>query len=287
MSAPIYIISKGRWERPLTARSLEEIGVDYKLVIEPQEFFDYAKVIDEDKILMLPFSNLGMGGIPARNWVWNHAQATGAKWHFIMDDNIHRFYRLHKNKKVPVADGTCFDIIEQFCDRYTNIALAGINYQWLVKATDKVPPIYINTRIYSCLLIKNDLMIDGAPVRWRGRYNEDTDLSLRAMKAGLCTVMFNAFLCGKASTMTMKGGNTDELYKDDGRLKMAQSLVDQHPDVTVVSHKFKRIQHHVNYSKFVVNRLKRREDYVAPGGVNDFGMTLVNKPIGEAREQLR
>ncbi len=212
------------------------------------------------------------------------------------DDNINRFYRLHRNKEIPVADGTCFHIIEQFCGRYSNVALAGINYRWLCKATDKVPPIYINTRIYSCLLIDTSLRlteglsdeeVKETKGRWRGRYNEDTDLSLRAMKAGLCTVMFNAFLCGKASTMTMKGGNTDELYKDDGRLKMAQSLVDQHPDVTVVSHKFKRIQHHVNYSKFVVNRLKRREDYVAPGGVNDFGMTLVNKPIGEAREQLR
>ncbi len=211
------------------------------------------------------------------------------------DDNIHRFYRLHHNKKIPVADGTCFRIIEQFCDRYTNIALAGINYQWLVKATDKVPPIYINTRIYSCLLIDTSLRlteglseeeVKETKGRWRGRYNEDTDLSLRAMKAGLCTVMFNAFLCGKASTMTMKGGNTDELYKDDGRLKMAQELVAQHPDVASVSRKFKRVQHHVDYRYFVAhNRMKRRSDYIAPCGVNDFGMTLVNKPIGEAREQ--
>ncbi len=278
---PVYIISKGRWERRLTSRSLEEIGVPYSIVIEPQEYAQYASVIDPAKILVLPFSNLGLGGIPARNWVWEHAKASGAKRHWILDDNIHRFYRLHRNKKIPVADGTCFRIIEQFSDRYTNVRLSGINYQWLCKATDKVPPIYINTRIYSCLLIENDMPLEE---KWRGRYNEDTDLSLRVMKAGDCTVMFNSFLCGKASTMTMKGGNTDELYKDDGRLKMAQSLVDQHPDVTVVSHKFKRIQHHVNYSKFVVNRLKRRVDYVAPGGVNDFGMTLVNKPIGEARE---
>lgn len=285
MSATIYIISKGRWERPLTARSLEEIGVDYKIVIEPQEFFEYAQVIDEDKILVLPFSNLGQGGIPARNWVWNHAQASGEKWHFIMDDNIHRFYRLHNNKKIPVGDGTCFGIIEQFCDRYTNLAIAGINYQWLCKATDKVPPIYINTRIYSCLLIRNDLVIDDKPVRWRGRYNEDTVLSLDVMKAGYCTVMFNAFLCGKASTMTMKGGNTDELYKDDGRLKMAQELVDAHPDVASISWKFNRAQHHVDYRSFVKNRLKYRSDYVPPGGSNNFGMMLVNKTIGEARNE--
>ena len=41
----------------------------------------------------------------------------------------------------------------------------------------------------------------------------------------------------KLHTMTLKGGNTDELYKDDGRLKMAQSLVDQH-HICTVSWKF-------------------------------------------------
>lgn len=35
-------------------------------------------------------------------------------------------------------------------------------------------------RAFPCILIQNDI-----PFRWRGRYNEDTDLSLRALKA-LC-----------------------------------------------------------------------------------------------------
>ena len=52
-----------------------------------------------------------------------------------------------------------------------------------------LPPFKANTRIYSCILIDNAL-----PFRWRGRYNEDTDLSLRVLKAGLCTIQFNAFL---------------------------------------------------------------------------------------------
>ena len=90
---------------------------------------------------------------------------------------------------------------------------------FVTRKSERIPPLMINTRIYSCILIKNDV-----PYRWRGRYNEDTDLSIRILKDGFCTVLFNAFLAGKSATMTMKGGNTDELYKDDGRLKMAQSL---------------------------------------------------------------
>ena len=72
----------------------------------------------------------------------------------------------------------------------------------------KIPPYYPNTRIYSCMLIKNDI-----PYRWRGRYNEDTDLSIRVLKDGWCTILFNAFLADKSQTMTMKGGNTEDLYK--------------------------------------------------------------------------
>jgi hypothetical protein len=268
-SYPVYIISKGRWERRLTSRTLEEMRVPYKIVVEPQERDLYTAVIDPAKILVLPFSNLGLGGIPARNWVWDHAHASGAKKHWCIDDNIWHFYRLNHNKKIPVGDGTCFHVIEDFCDRYENVALAGINYQWLCKATDKVPPYYLNTRIYSCLLIQNDL-----PFRWRGRYNEDTDLSLRVMKAGLCTILFNAFLCGKASTMTMKGGNTDELYKDDGRLKMAESLVEQHPDCVTRRWKFGRWQHYVDYRQFKKNKLIRKANVVIPERIDNYGMVL-------------
>ncbi len=76
---PVYIISKGRWERRLTADSLEEIGVPYHIVVEPQEYDNYAAVIDPAKIIRTPFSNLGKGGIPARNFIWEHALAAGHK----------------------------------------------------------------------------------------------------------------------------------------------------------------------------------------------------------------
>lgn len=82
---PIYCISKGRWESRQTSRTLEEINCPYKIVVEPQEYDKYAEVIDPKKILVLPFSNLGLGGIPARNWVWEHAISIGAKKHWILN----------------------------------------------------------------------------------------------------------------------------------------------------------------------------------------------------------
>ena len=266
---PVYIISKGRFESRMTARALDKMSIPYKIAIEPQEYAQYAAVIDPSKILVLPFSNLGQGSIPARNWVWDHAICSGAVRHWILDDNIDGFVRLHQNRYYPLASGTAFRAAEDFVDRFENVAIAGLHYRWLAKRKQKLPPFYKNRRIYSCILLRNDL-----PYTWRGRYNEDTDLSLRALKDGWCTILFLAFLANKATTMTVKGGNTKELYKDDGRLKMAQSLVKQHPDVARINYKWGRWQHEVDYSQFKANKLILRKDAVIPEGIDNYGMVL-------------
>jgi hypothetical protein len=244
-------------------------------VIEPQEFDQYSAVIDIAKILILPFSNLGQGSIPARNWVWEHSIKEGYQRHWIMDDNIKHFQRKNHSDRIYVADGTIFKIMEDFVERYENIALAGPDYFFMGEQSLTRPakkPFLLNTRIYSCILILNSI-----PYRWRGRYNEDTDLSLRALKDGWCTIQFRAFLQGKAATLTMKGGNTDELYKGDGRLKMAQSLQKQHPDVVKIAWKWGRWQHQVNYQPFKKNKLIRRKDIIISEGVNNYGMVLKRK----------
>jgi hypothetical protein len=273
---PVYIISKGRWESRLTSKALEKIGVPYHIVIEPQELEQYSSVIDPQKILVLPFSNLGQGGIPARNWVWEHSISIGAERHWILDDNIRGFRRLLKKKRLPVNDGAIFKAAEDFVDRYENVALAGMQYNLFAVsgkeyAGKSLKPFLLNTRIYSCILIKNDI-----PYRWRGRYNEDTDLSLRALKDGWCTILFYAFLADKSATMTMKGGNTDELYKQDkdfdGRLEMAKHLWRQHPDVTQIKKRWGRWQHVVNYKPFKGNRLIKKAGLIIPEGVNNYGM---------------
>ena len=266
---PVYVISKGRWESRLTSKALERMKVPYHIVVEPQEFDNYASVIDKQKILTLPFSNLGQGSIPARNWVWEHSISVNAKKHWIMDDNIYDFYRLNRNTRNIVQTGTIFKICEDFTDRYENVPISGLNYRFFMVPTDSHPPYYLNTRVYSCILIDNTLKH-----KWRGRYNEDTDLCIRALKDGFCTILFNAFLQEKAGTMTVKGGNTDELYADDGRLKMAKSLQEQHPDICTVTWKFNRWQHQVNYTVFEKNKLIRKKNVEIKQDVDNYGLVL-------------
>jgi len=279
---PVYIVSKGRWDSRLTSKALEHMGVPYKIVVEDQEYKKYAAVIAPYKILVLPKRYLtdydtcddfaqdkSVGPGAARNFVWDHALSTGAKRHWVMDDNFDAFHRFNRNMKNEVDSGTIFPLMEMFVDRYENVPIAGPNYYNFCKTTDAVPPFILNTRIYSCLLIQNDI-----PYRWRGRYNEDTDLSLRVLKDGYCTIQFNAFLAGKVTTQRMSGGNTDDFYAVEGTLAKSKMLEDLHPDVASVVWKFNRWHHKVDYKKFKSNKLKKKPNLVIPDQVNNYGMIL-------------
>jgi hypothetical protein len=282
---PVYIVSKGRWALRLTARVFEDIGVPYYIVVEPQERAQYAAVIDSAKVLVLDMAykdrydtfndrkaELGTGSGPARNFAWDHAIASGAACHWCVDDNIYSFRRNQGGLRVPVTDGAVFAAMEDFCLRYANVAIAGPNYHTFVppKYMCKIAPFTLNTRVYSCLLIRNDI-----PFRWRGRYNEDTDLSIRVLKAGWCTILFNAFVQEKAETMSIKGGNTDTIYRG-GTVDKSAQLCDMHPDVAKMSKRFGRPHHHVNYHVFK-NKLVRK--VVLPDQlVDDYGMKLMANP---------
>jgi len=91
---PIYVVSKGRWELRHTVKALEKMGVKYHVVIEAQEFDDYASVIDPQNLLILDkryqdeydtFDDLGYtkskGPGAARNFAWDHSIAQGYDWH--------------------------------------------------------------------------------------------------------------------------------------------------------------------------------------------------------------
>ena len=272
---PIYIISKGRFEHPLTANTLESMNIAYKICVEPQEYSDYLQTIKKSRIIKLPenFSKKKQGGIPVRNWVFKDAIRNNSKRHWIIDDNISSFLRVNKNTKFTVKNDSTFRACEDFTDRFKNIAMSGMQYDCFVIAVNHYPPYNHNSRVYSCILLNNEI-----PFRWRGKYNEDTDLSLRCLKSGWNTILFNAFICAKATTLNCKGGNTDTIYAiSDKRFGFARSLQRQHPDVTKIVWRYGRWHHQVDYSSFKERKLELKDDYIVNNRkVNNYGMKLYN-----------
>jgi len=280
---PLYIVSKSRADSRLTSKSLEDMGIPYHIVIEGQQYDDYAAVINPKKILVLDksyqrdydtFDDLGdtksKGPGAARNFAWDHSMDRGYEWHWVMDDNIRWFFRLNKNVIARLYDGTGFKCMEDFVLRYENVGMAGPNYQMFCpRKSPNIKALIMNTRIYSCNLIRNSL-----PFRWRGRYNEDTDISLRVLKAGWCTIQFNAFLQGKVPTQTVKGGNTEDFYDREGTLNKTRMIVAMHPDVTKPVWKFSRVHHSVDYSQFKNHKLIKKDPAQVYTPVDNYGLVL-------------
>jgi hypothetical protein len=278
---PVYVISKGRARQALTARFLKRDGVPFRLVVEPQEAAEYRREVGGE-IVELPFSNLGQGSRPARNWCWEDSIARGAERHWILDDNIGQVRRLYSGRRIPSESGPAFAAVETFVERYENVAIAGMNYQMFVTPTS--PPYRTNVHVYSCLLIRNDL-----EQRWRLRYNEDVDLCLQVLTKGFCTVLVNAFMVDKKTTMTMRGGNTDELYAGDGRLRMARSLEEVWPGIVSVDRRWGRAQHVVDWSRFRTPLVPREGvDLDSLPRVDELGLTLraVREPEAPALRRI-
>lgn len=260
------------------------MNVPHYIVVEEQEYEFYKDGRNFGELLILPNTykkeyelcddhglakSTGPG--PARNFCIDHSAQNGFKRHWVMDDNIDAFHYLNMNEKFEVRTGATLRAAEDFVDRYKNVPVAGLNYYSFCKKTDKVPPYILNTRIYSCLLIEN-----AAGYKWRARYNEDTDLSLRVLKDGNCTIQFNAFLCGKTTTQRMRGGNSDDFYDNEGTLPKSEMLEKLHPDVAKVVYKFNRWHHHVDYSVFKKNKLIKIVDTDNMPKINNYGLVLCN-----------
>ena len=261
---PIYLPSKGRYETRLTMKQLEWMQTPHHIVVEEQEYDQYAAVTDPKfgTILVVPrryfeeyevcdehglTKSTGPG--PARNFAWDHSTETyGAKRHWVMDDNIRGFARFHRNQIVKCGNGVPFAAMEDFCDRYKNVAMAGPQYEMFAMVRKKYPPFAVNRRIFSCNLILNEI-----PMRWRGRFNDDVILSIDIMEAGWCTLLFYAFLQMKVQTMRVPGGMFD-LYKD-GTYEKSKMLVDLFPQYAKIVKRYGRVHHSVDYSPFKRNKL--------------------------------
>ena len=286
---PVFIVSKGRAFSRYTSKALEEMNVPYYIVVEPKEYETYAAVIDPDKVLTLPYDSdpdnpTGPGR--ARNWCWDYAkQVLKARRHWVMDDNLEAFYRLHENKRYRISDGAIFRAMEDFVDRFENVMVAGPNYRFFAAPKSELPAYVANTRIYSCLLIDND-----CPHRWRERYNEDTILALDVLsdENEFATIQFNAFLQGKMGTQVLKGGNTEVFYHAEGEdfdenyynatgtVRKSVNLQLMYPDITKVVTRANRVHHEVDYSGFKNNQLKLKKDFYKPSDC-EYGMKLINR----------
>lgn len=245
---PVYIVSKGRYEKTLTADIFGKADIDYLIAVEPQEADDYIKALGEKKVLILPFSNLGLGSYPARNYCWEHAKANGFEYYWCFDDNIIEFRKWINSKREIYKNLIgALKYVEGYVEQ-NHIDIGGFEeYNFCVKPPKK--PFKTNCHVYSAMLIKTAL-----PYRWRLKYNEDVDLCLQVLHNGGSTASCVYYMVNKvATTEKMKGGNQTELYKGNDpkkkllKAKMLESVWPQYAKTVI---RFNRYHHFVDWKIF-------------------------------------
>ena len=237
---PIYILSKGRWDACTTADFLIEDKVEFKIAVEPEEADLYIEKYGFNRIVITPeaFSKQRLGPVPVRNFIREHSQKTGHKWHWQLDDDLKQIYYYTKGKGVRANSGEAFAKIEQFNDMYSNIGIIGLSSK--VFAFSKSKPFQINQQVYGCILFNNDM-----PYKWRC-LGEDTDMTLQALSGKFCTVSMNVYVFDTVTSGSNKGGNCD-LYKDDGRLQRTKALIKNWPHLITISKKWGRPNHDLGH----------------------------------------
>lgn len=300
---PIYVVSKGRHDigKMHISYWLSNMHQPHYIIVEKQEVDLYRSTYGASQyctILELPQTfkdnydvfddNIGRKGTTgpgaSRNFAMEDSKEKGFTWCWVLDDNTEfpGFVRYYRGRRIPCYSSEVFRTLEDFVNRYENVGQAGLNYSKFCIDEGDYPPFTTNTRIYSFLLLRNDL-----PYRWRGRYNEDTDLSLRILKDGYCTIQQNCYVACKVTTQKVKGGNTQEFYAQEGTKAKSQMLVEMHPDVAQLVWKFNRWHHQVDYSGFT-QKLKLKEEYKhlleeSKNSINENGVRIVRIPKEDVR----
>ena len=221
---PIYIPSKAR-PKKITAQALEDSGLNYFMVVEPQDYESYLEVF-----VKMPLNDQGIYYV--RNFCKAHSALNDWEYHWQVDDNIKDFRIRVNNKNVKHSAKNILSAAETYVREYDNIGILGLCHVGFAFARNN--EVDINKQVYSCVLVNNFVQ-----VHWRDEVVEDTDYSLQVLEKGWCTLLLNRFCIGKETTSTNSGGNDNS---DEWRLKRSLGLQKYWPGAFKITEQYGRVK---------------------------------------------
>lgn len=228
MTYPIYIPSKGRADNCITAEILLGEGIDFNIVVEPQDEISYREKYEN--VIVMKENDRGIAY--ARNFCKAHSIDSGAKWHWQFDDNIKAF-RTRTPEIKRVTARWCIDKAEKYIAKYNGIGICSFKHQMFshMAKTD----ISYNQMAYSGVLVNNEV-----DIWWEPDIVEDADYTLRLLFKGYCSIMFNRLIMDKVATGEIKGGNTEIEYGANRRLVRYQNLMQRYKGYFKVGRQYGR-----------------------------------------------
>lgn len=203
---------------------LEQSKLPFYIVVEPQDFEEYF-VRYAGKVLVLPLDNQGLAY--SRQWIKEHAVATGERYHWQLDDDIRSFMRRSPiSATQTITAREALEEIEHEVQWYRRIGQAGTNQNsW--------PPseiaVHVNKLAVQCVLNNNTTM-----ARYRPRMPiEDMDYTLQVLSEGFCTMMFDHIRTNTPPIGTNSGGLEDVYNNQPKVLKSMQEVVASFPILSI------------------------------------------------------
>lgn len=221
----IYIPSKGRARTNKATRTLS--GLNYKLVVEPQDYDEYCLIHSSEHVIQLDKNNQGLAY--ARNFIKNYSRSIGEEKHWQVDDDIEGFKVRKKgaerNEKVTAI--TCLSIVEHCTDMFSNVAVSGINSD--IFAFSRSRAVQKNKLTCQCVLVDNKMKGD-----WAYGGVEDWHYTLSVLENGYCTLAFDHLMTYSPPPGKNPGGNTGTHYSDNVLKPMLEEFIKLWPGRFVI-----------------------------------------------------
>jgi len=181
----IYIPSKLRADNCITADLLIDNWIDFKIVVEPQEYDLYLEKYWEDKLLSLDKNDMWLPY--SRNWIKDYSKSLWEEYHWQFDDDIIDIKKREWTKNNKIHSLIPMIEIEDFVDKYTNIAVAwlrDITYAWSQKDL-----LSYNKLVTSTFIVNNS--VDN---KWEDNVIWMNDYCLQVLFKWYCTILFNRLI---------------------------------------------------------------------------------------------
>lgn len=220
--SPIFIPSKGRFDKCQTALLLEQAGLNYKIVVEPQELDAYQSRFGSEKVISLPENDRGISF--SRQWILEQND----NWYWQIDDDIRYFYQTIKNRNVKVSADVALSGAEKIIRSSDNVALGALAYSQFAWSSDV--SVKYNTYCYITVLIDGN-------VKAFANYDpslilkEDVDMTLQVLSAGFRTAQVQTFSHAVPKMGSNKGG-LQAAYAQEHLIKQdVERLSEKYPEV--------------------------------------------------------
>lgn len=216
----IYIPSKGRPTKTKTSKTLD--GLNYVVVVEPQDYQDYCTVFPPERLLCLDKNDQGLAYV--RNFIKKYSTEMGEECHWQMDDDIELF-KVRKRgttKNEIVNPILAISIVEDCHSKYMNVVISGICADAF--AFSKKYAVQENRLAYQCVLVSNNNSFE-----WDMGGTEDWFYTFNVLEHGYCTLAFHHIMTQTTPTMQTSGGSTNIHFAGDKRKTLYEEFIKRWP----------------------------------------------------------